>query len=128
MKIDEADLRIGNWILDFGERPHQLSKALLIAYFQGAFNYFAPLPLTEEILIKSGFEKDGPNTYLHIDLEGKGVYFEGAYLGAGEDWNFDGINICGDFDECAHVKLPQFVHQLQNLYFALTGNELLLKL
>jgi hypothetical protein len=88
-----------------------LSKGIGVTY---------PIPLTEEWLIKLGFGKDDTNTYIHESLpSGTGVYFE-----SGNDWNFDDANICGDFDECIHVKLPQYVHQLQNLYFALTGKEL----
>ena len=91
--------------------------------YAGKENGFEPIPLTEEWLTKFGFEKDDVNTYIHYSLpSGTGIYFE-----SGNDWNFNDANICGDYDECIHVKLPQYVHQLQNLYFSLTGKELTIK-
>jgi hypothetical protein len=73
------------------------------------FSDFEPIPLTEEWLVKFGFDK----TSLHY-LKKNGIIIQS------ED----------DYFECllgiVIVKL-QYVHQLQNLYFALTGEELTLK-
>jgi hypothetical protein len=73
---------------------------------------FEPIPLTEEWLFKFGFEKNENGLFklfnesevpilLNEDLDG---------------WTCDGINFS--------VNGTQYVHQLQNLYFALTGKEL----
>ena len=72
-----------------------------------------PIPLTEEWLLKFGFEKTMSWTYVK-DLVGnlKLVY----YLGE-KGWSI-GFKSYSDFPNL------KYVHQLQNLYFALTGEEL----
>lgn len=74
---------------------------------------FKPIPLTEEWLLKFGFsEKLGnwelPNFRFHIN----------------KPMNFDGFLFCEGYS--VTTDKIQFVHQLQNLYFALTGEELIL--
>ena len=75
-----------------------------------------PIPLTVEWLLKFGFEKSGLWTYV-IELQGnlKLVY----YLGE-KGWSI-GFKSYSDFSNL------YYVHQLQNLYFALTGKELTIK-
>jgi hypothetical protein len=75
-----------------------------------------PIPITEEWLLKFGFYKTMSWTY-EIELEGnlKLVY----YLGE-KGWSI-GFKSYSDF---ANLK---YVHQLQNLYFALMGKELIYK-
>jgi hypothetical protein len=71
-----------------------------------------PIPLTEEWLLKFRFEDRGPQP--DSDELGR---FTKYPIGL---WIMDGSFItAGDFD----VSL-KYVHQLQNLYFALTGEEL----
>ncbi len=72
------------------------------------------IPLTEEWLAKLGFEKiENPNN-------------TGTFL-----WTINEIGFiqsdkfyCASIDSLIEI---QYVHQLQNLYFALTGEELTLK-
>lgn len=70
-----------------------------------------PIPLTEEWLFKLGFELNGcnfelPNFRFHITKPA----------------NYDGFLFC---DGCSVItEKIQYVHQLQNLYFCLTGAEL----
>lgn len=70
--------------------------------------YYKPIPLTEEWLLKFGFKKE--NT-LH---DGTSVYNGTPYL-----YFKDGYARIS-------IKTPdiEYVHQLQNLYFSLTGEEL----
>ena len=93
-------------------------------------NYqFDPIPLTEEILLKCGFEK---------------IVFDSEETGYGVDYNLKANNdlfinysddfSCGLYSSKSEVKnslsvIPfwgntKTVHGLQNLYFALTGEEL----
>jgi hypothetical protein len=74
---------------------------------------FEPIPLTEEWLKKNGFERKGLNGYLTIFTPcGKGLVFKDNYF------IFAGVTI----------ETPiKYVHQLQNLYFALTSEELTFK-
>jgi len=78
---------------------------------------FRPIPLTEEWLEKFGFEIvwDGHAEKWVGDFEYCVNYEEGyLFFGQCDDYShsIDGIN---------------YVHQLQNLYFALTGDELEIK-
>lgn len=71
------------------------------------FNYL-PIPLTEEILLKCGFDHDVD--YM-MSKKGLTICFE----------KIGDALMC--FLECANIEI-KYLHQLQNLYFALTGEEL----
>ena len=91
--------------------------------------YYEPIPLTEDWLLKLGFENfDGnmillskhPNTYLFVNKIRQNddcfnSVFMQQYIGDTGNYNI------------VHLLNINFVHQLQNLYFALTGTELSLK-
>ena len=77
------------------------------------YNYFNPIPLTEEWLEKFGLKLNKNHTCFHI----KGMQFEIPSMIGGFYDNEYG------FDEESKIEL-KYVHQLQNLYFALTGEEL----
>ena len=81
-----------------------------------------PVPLTEEMLLKAGFIKEFNSGCDERD--------HNSYYYSGKE-----INLTIDFElgssdhlyECLSVTGSQklkYVHQLQNLYFALTGEEL----
>jgi hypothetical protein len=77
---------------------------------------FKPIPLTEEWLLKLGLEKIGIWTFSlnlvgNLDL----IYYSGE-----KGWSI-GLKSYSDFSNL------KYVHQLQNLYFALTGKELKIK-
>lgn len=75
---------------------------------------YEPIPLTEEWLLKFGFEKNNNNQF--ILMEGSvDILFNKDLNG----WTCDGINFS--------INMTEHVHQLQNLYFALTGEELTFK-
>lgn len=72
-------------------------------------NSIEPIPLTEEWLIKFGFENSN-------------MGFSADYSKDNIELNFvNGLYEYGDY-----CKI-EYVHKLQNLYFALTGEELTLK-
>lgn len=74
-----------------------------------------PIRLTEEWLLKFGFEKQMAWTYKISLIGNKNLVY---YLGE-KGWSIGNKNY-SDFS-C------EYVHQLQNLYFALTGEELTFK-
>ena len=82
-----------------------------------------PIPLTEEWLLRFGFEK-GNKVYkdaFSINLLKTDLYLRKCYYG-GYYWGFNLENkLDCEFNDAKSVK---YVHQLQNLYFALTGEEL----
>ncbi len=108
------ELRIGNYIenTDGQMASYMVVNADVIK--QNEHTMYAslePIPLTEEWLIKFGFIKHGKYGYFYLD-----------------NFIID-KNKLGKFFMCdidIHVEI-ETVHHLQNLYFALTGEELTLK-
>lgn len=77
-----------------------------------------PITLTEEWLIKFGF-------VISAERNGRTAYIKGFKLWRGDgwdNWNYSTVDDRGGNNE-VDVDLP-FVHQLQNIYFSLTGEEL----
>lgn len=120
--MEVSELRIGN-LFFYGKRLAEIScifrthfnceeHSTRISFGNSIQCNFEPIPLTEEWLLKFGFEKRGVNrtrwTFWKIDLveDEKGIY---------------------SFDESRIYIDIKYVHQLQNIYFALTGEELTFK-
>jgi hypothetical protein len=116
--MEANELRIGNYV-------NSKAKTLIIVSGWELYNmtvrenrngniFIEPIPLTEEWLLKFGLKKDTQiNGY---DME---IYFHK------NKW---GLNIAECPNESAGFWVElKHVHQLQNLYFALTGEELLTK-
>ena len=80
------------------------------------FEYFKGIPLTEEWLLKFGFEKD---SIFGVDIKYKIGYFEVWYFRNTDSYMLENIKNMKVF-----IK---YVHQLQNLYFALCNEELVIK-
>jgi hypothetical protein len=77
-------------------------------------NDVEPILITEDWLLKFGFEnKNGKNRF---ELEGNGAVLlsDNVCITIYDSYNEIDISVC----------LIKYVHQLQNLYFALTGAEL----
>ena len=72
-----------------------------------------PIPLTEEWMLKLGFEKYDEKTYTDNT---------GFILNKNENGTFE-ISIENTFADMLYAQTP-YVHTFQNLYFALTGEEL----
>lgn len=124
--IDARELRIGNIVnangvqiaVDFinvdGGFPE---KYLINDWYEEDLE---PIPLTEEWLIKFGF--DSRHKFL-FDTEFKGqrllIHLDRSDAGKNNKW-FVKIGSITDFP----IATIQYVHQLQNFYFALTGTEL----
>ena len=79
-------------------------------YYPIEENNITPIPLTEEWLLKFGFEKDSDGYLIYMKSR---IFIEFTTRGHYEISEYD-----------TEIK---YVHQLQNLYFALTGNELEIK-
>ena len=75
---------------------------------------YEPIPLTEEWLLKFGFDMKDKN---RLD------WVKGAFNL--ERSNEDNSKFC--FEVYSHYIPLDYIHQFQNLYFALTGEELTLK-
>ena len=110
-----SEIRIGNWVRTIiTNTPIKISIDELLNIINDPDDHqLESIPITEEWLVRFGFEK----------VSGK----DGFYL---NDWrfhisspiNYDGFLLCEGYYVIS--DRIQHVHQLQNLYFALTGEEL----
>jgi hypothetical protein len=117
--MEAKELRIGNWIKLDGELEttvdcHDITQLDVAPHSI----IIEPIPLTEEWLLKFGKTKLGlsvqqssyPDGDLYVGFDDKGIC---RLMNCSEGFNFG--------------KEIKYVHQLQNLYFALTGEELIIK-
>jgi len=126
MKLTANEVRLGNYyfyhIVDKLDEWGEYDKVCQIDAedFRILENFdcpeYKPIPLTEEWLLKFGFEKRDGEVPENIDFVFKGFWIE-------QQTDVDDF-ICLNTEPFVSVK---YVHQLQNLYFALTGEELTLK-
>lgn len=103
MKANE--LRIGNWVLNQGELIELTKQKFKMAVISFNCQEIKPIPLTEEWLVRFGF-----TLINRVDYESNCGVLELEATDAG--YLFDSRIIINS------------VHSLQNLYFALTGEEL----
>jgi hypothetical protein len=82
-------------------------------------NELKPIPLTEEWLLKFGFGEELKDEW-KILVNGCWSFFICYYENQYNHWVGCGAEYC-------HGKEIKYVHQLQNLYFALTNEELKIK-
>ena len=130
MKANE--LRIGNYV-HHNERNHlsshldsyltvcELTEKSITTFYHSCHGGiqvvrnkkdYQPIPLTEEWLLRFGFLKTHKNA----------------------EWTIDAFRVCKTYDEdfvypdwdINYIALP-YVHQLQNLFWALCGKELTIK-
>lgn len=121
--MNASELRIGNWVkvptTDGSDVFTQIEPSNYCHEWNSEISIesYNPIPLTEEWLVKFGFEKIY-HSWIHDEFDFDIVMHGHRYVLA---------DISEDSGRYfAHGKF-QFVHQLQNLYFALTGEELTLK-
>ena len=114
MALKASELRIGNWHWGDG-KPREINAFDIKDLSDDPQDdFYQPIPLTEEWLLKFGLTKTNGGNFSCADIC---VYD-----------NLENINISlenGDIG--VELRCPKYVHQLQNLYFALTGEELKMK-
>ena len=116
------ELRIGNYVnyiciaMDINEPIYRIENGADIQVHQN-HNLFKPIPLTEQWLKDFGFKKcNRTNFKACYETKNKKYIFQFAQ---------NGLLVlidCGNFFEI--ITAVEYVHQLQNFYFVLTGNEL----
>lgn len=132
MKLNVKDLRIANLLFYNGvikEISSLHSDNTLrfkegkntIGCFKATIEAIKPIPLIEEILLKCGFEKDLSDLKLILNKARLEFIFYGG-LSHQLDIIQDGKHLFM-FSGCC-----VYLHQLQNLYFALTNEELIINL
>ena len=120
--METKELRIGNFIEDIHYPELILFTGVDLELFAGLYDGtilesdLQPIPLTEKWLLDFGFEEKDSKFY-------KEGFFCYLIYGGESGWK-TWVNLCKDDFT---LSLIGQVHQLQNLYFALTGKELQLK-
>ena len=127
--IDARQLMIGNYLTvdgkyirvkDIGDDGINIFWYHEMTHYDVLFEDLEPIPLDNEILTKCGFEKkDRSNEYWDFWILDNGWYIGMAHhnepsAGVEKNSYYWGEN---------YVQIKS-LHQLQNLYFALTGEEL----
>jgi len=128
--LSAQELRIGNlvyyYVQDKIEGDHDVLNTidyedLRIIFGNGDTDY-KPIPLTEEWLLKFGFtfakKRKTYRIYFHS------LQFRGIDNKIRMNMADDGFFYFYVYNATIHIE---YVHQLQNLYFALTGNELTIR-
>lgn len=91
------------------------------------FDEIHPIPLTEEWLIKFGFERDKTGD-LSIMVNSIDTHL---FFVVTKDWFYPSLISEPEYSNmgpsCIGLNRIRHIHQLQNLYFALTGEELICK-
>lgn len=106
--IKASELRIGNWVLAGGEPFEVNPDVIAVIYNEGGRVEYNPIILTHELVIKAGFWRYGAGSFAKNKIWI--VYASGTY-----------------FFEVGDITIGRgimYLHQLQNLYYALTGEEL----
>lgn len=132
MELSATELRIGNHVYNNYEKFITIRGLILNECFSDISGYsyeeIEPIPLSEEWLLRFGFENfsdwqialDDPSRFLVI-----------MHVTHSGDEFYPVLEQCGEVSserkQIFHLNRIQYVHQLQNLYFALTGTELTIK-
>lgn len=121
--IKANEIRLGNYVVSIENNIYQIDEHDFEYTHNGCISDINPIPITEELLVKFGFEKPsvcGSYVILYLNDENKPSSLQIPLF------RKDVIQICRS-GICAYEAKCEYVHQLQNLYFALTGEELEIK-
>jgi hypothetical protein len=114
MKANE--LRIGNFV-QYDHLKNPIKVSIIDTTEQSTKTKAKPIPLTEEWLLKFGCQRTRGGWFISAD------YFLYNPL---TEFDIPSSKYYGLMfnDKYVTTRAVQYVHQLQNLYFALTGKEL----
>ena len=121
-----SELRIGNYVKfdNHEDEYYKVSGCDISELSDELIDLNAsPIPLTEEWLLKFGFIRH------HYDYANDVIYIKNIADNEIDNAEFEwGVypNELGSGIQIKNRKSLKYVHQLQNLYFALTGEELIL--
>ena len=126
MAISAIELRIGNiLLLDTGHtlpQPHRIVPQDIVDIWGGLPEKIniEPIPLSSNILLKCGFTLDNYDVFYIKNKEG--------YLWVRPFESLFEVCVGQELDMLIKITDIQYLHQLQNLIFALQGTELIVNL
>lgn len=127
-----SELRIGNWVFNQYTRKPQQTYPMMIAQIaslekEGKEVMMQGVKITADWLLSFGFERDLKYSYILkkqlFDRHHFLIYDQNVF-------QFRMIAMSQGLEETFYLGSrtePRYIHQLQNLYFALTGEELVIK-
>ena len=113
--MEAKELMVGN-IIEYNGKPHVWREGHYCE--EVLIRQIKPIPLTEEWLIKLGFVTDEDdeeayhNTVLYLERNNNKSPFWGVWKGV---------------ESNIYLRHIDYVHELQNLFHSLTGEELTIK-
>lgn len=131
-----SELRIGNYITDIWAHKNSYFQVKQIGEkhlwyglnssdsFKALNDNIRPIPITEDWLVKFGFkiaDEVNGGYLISINYDWQKEYLYCSKRGTIGLWNDEKKQDFIIMNKC------EFIHQFQNLYFALTGNELIFK-
>ena len=126
-ELKAQDLRVDNWVVFEPDGGEFIVSSIDVHNEPNTINGLniddlKPIPLTEDILLKCGFINKGSLYCLMVNDRIIGIGYDGSFgLYNGEH----AFSVGSSFNNNHRIK---HLHQLQNLFFALTGEELNVKL
>ena len=139
--IEEKEIRIGNWFTHNSEWSHRNDGKLMKRPFSFCWESYdwyclaecmlsleqiTPIPLTRELLIKNGFTEDNS---VHLWLNLQTHYLELITAMDGYYPVYVQVpEMSSENEQRVSLTRINYVHQLQNLIYALTGEELTVSL
>lgn len=125
--MNANELRLGNWIMDENGRQTKCAGLLngqIVTLIDGLAlvgkkeELFEPIPLTPEVLEACGYIDDTITTDKILELGDYGIHIR--FLPEGTD-----DIVISDYGEIISIPARiKYLHELQNLYFALVDQEL----
>lgn len=110
--MEAKDLRVGNWVEIIQPKKDVYTTIQPSCFSVEIEKFYKPIQITEEWLKYFGFKYNNP-TYEWYDQNA--VFFIQV--------NYLGFDLIAKFHNQV-IKEIKYVHELQNLYFALIGKEL----
>lgn len=121
--MKETEIRIGNYFYHKSFGNYQFKKS----HFGVRLNFSEPIPITEEWLLKFGFVIGASREKVMFSNENF-IKTINIFGGEDNDWGVQLIDKYKDKTESFVLQDGiQYIHELQNIYFALTGYELEIK-
>ena len=124
--IDPKEIRNGNWVIKL--TGTDTSRQSFFEYKAIAFDQYCntflkpcfPIKITSAILAKCGFKHEFGDWYINRSAEGidEGLPF----------LRYNHVDGCWYLEKMKLWSQPVYVHQLQNLYYALSNDELNIQL